>query len=101
MRTKGAVSEDVACAMAEGALHRSPAKVAVAVTGVAGPAPDEDGNPVGLVCIATARRGYRTTCIRRNYGDIGRQVVRERAILDALAALRITVDKRDGEPHCP
>jgi nicotinamide-nucleotide amidase len=44
-------------AMAEGALARSPADVAVALTGVAGPDPDEDGNPVGLVCIAVVPRG--------------------------------------------
>jgi nicotinamide-nucleotide amidase len=51
--------------MAEGALHRSPADVAVAVTGVAGPDPDEDGNPVGLVCIAVARDGREPLHIER------------------------------------
>jgi len=39
----------VAEAMAIGALTRSPADIAIAVTEVAGPAPDDDGNPVGLV----------------------------------------------------
>jgi nicotinamide-nucleotide amidase len=78
--------------MAEGALHRSPAEVSVAVTGVAGPAPDEDGNPVGLVCIATTYVRLWRHRPRRSAG---------RAILDALAALRIMVDKRDGEPQCP
>ena len=46
---------EVAVAMARGALARSPADIAVAITGVAGPEPDEDGNPVGRVCIALAR----------------------------------------------
>jgi nicotinamide-nucleotide amidase len=55
----------VARAMAEGALERSPADVSVAITGVAGPSPDEDGNPVGLVCIAVARRGFRPAICRR------------------------------------
>jgi nicotinamide-nucleotide amidase len=45
--------------MAEGALERSPADLAVAITGVAGPEPDEDGNPVGRVCIAVARRATK------------------------------------------
>lgn len=58
LKQKGAVCRDVAVEMAAGALARSPANVAVAITGVAGPEPDEDGNPVGLVCICfdAARR---------------------------------------------
>jgi nicotinamide-nucleotide amidase len=51
-----AVSAPVARAMAEGGLERMPADIAIAITGVAGPEPDEDGNPVGLVYIAAARR---------------------------------------------
>lgn len=50
-----AVSALVAKAMAEGALRKSPADVAIAITGVAGPEPDEDGNPVGLTHLAAAR----------------------------------------------
>ena len=52
-----AVSPEVAKAMARGALKRSPADLAVSITGVAGPEPDEDGNPVGLVHIAVAGPG--------------------------------------------
>jgi len=57
LRKKTAVCAEVASAMAKGALARSPADVAVSVTGVAGPQPDEDGNPVGLIYCAVARRG--------------------------------------------
>jgi nicotinamide-nucleotide amidase len=57
LREKSAVCAEVAEAMAAGALHASPADVAVAITGVAGPEPDEDGNPVGLVFCASAKRG--------------------------------------------
>jgi nicotinamide-nucleotide amidase len=74
--------------MAEGALARSPADIAVAITGVAGPAPDEDGSPVGRVCIAVARRGFPAGELERDYGDLGREAVRERAMADALAVLR-------------
>jgi nicotinamide-nucleotide amidase len=88
LQTKGAVCPEVACAMAEGALSKSPADMAAAITGVAGPAPDEDGNRVGLVCIAVARRGYPTEHIERDYGDIGRDTVRECAIADALGAMK-------------
>jgi nicotinamide-nucleotide amidase len=87
LERNGAVNEEVAVAMAEGALERSPADMSAAITGVAGPSPDEDGNPVGLVWIAIARRGFPTSPFDRNYGDLGRDTVRERAMQDALAAL--------------
>jgi nicotinamide-nucleotide amidase len=51
-----AVSAQVAKAMAVGGVERSPADIAMAVTGVAGPDPDEDDNPVGLVFISAATR---------------------------------------------
>jgi nicotinamide-nucleotide amidase len=88
LAAKGAVCREVALAMAEGALARSPADIAAAITGVAGPSPDEDGNPVGRVCIAVARRGFPASHLERDYGDIGREAVRERAMADALAVLR-------------
>ena len=88
LKSKGAVCEPVACAMAEGALARSPADLAAAITGVAGPSPDEDGNPVGLVCFAFARRGFPTEHFQSNYGDIGRDAVREKAMAAALQALK-------------
>jgi nicotinamide-nucleotide amidase len=87
LRQKGAVCLDVARAMAQGALAHSPAQLSAAITGVAGPEPDPDNNPVGRVCIAVARQGAPPTAFERNYGDIGRDAVRERAIADALRAL--------------
>jgi nicotinamide-nucleotide amidase len=84
LSTLGAVCPEVAVAMAEGALARSPADVAIAITGVAGPDKDEDGNPVGLVCIAVARKSLPPSVLERHYGDLGRDVVRERAMIDAL-----------------
>jgi nicotinamide-nucleotide amidase len=74
--------------MAQGALDRSTADLAAAITGVAGPEPDEDGNPVGRVYIAAARRGGRVDCLRKDYGAIGRDAVREAAMADAIAALK-------------
>ncbi|HEY7662724.1 MAG TPA: nicotinamide-nucleotide amidohydrolase family protein [Xanthobacteraceae bacterium] len=87
LRRRGAVCDEVAVAMAEGALARSAADLAAAITGVAGPEPDEDGNPVGLVCIAVARRGFPTERLEKRYPAIGRSGVQQRAIEDALAAL--------------
>jgi nicotinamide-nucleotide amidase len=87
LHTKGAVCVEVARAMAEGALERSPADVSIAITGVAGPASDEDGNPIGLVFIAAARRRFSARDLARSYGDLGRDGVRARAMLDALGIL--------------
>jgi PncC family amidohydrolase len=60
---KSAVCPEVAQAMACGAAMRTPADAAIAITGVAGPDPDEDGNPVGLVYVAVATP--RDTAVRR------------------------------------
>jgi nicotinamide-nucleotide amidase len=85
--SRGAVSEEVARAMAEGALGRSRADVAVSITGVAGPGGGSDAKPVGLVHFGLARRGSPTRHLERRYGDLGRAVVRERAVADALELL--------------
>ncbi len=79
----GAVSEPVARAMAEGALAHSPADIAVAVTGVAGPGASE-AKPAGRVHLAVARRGRPVEHVRRDYGAIGRSAVRQATIRDAL-----------------
>jgi nicotinamide-nucleotide amidase len=96
LQRKGAVCAEVAIAMAEGALVRSPATLAVSITGVAGPDPDEDGNPVGLVYIAVARINGETVHLERRYGDLEREAVQERAMADALGAL-IDVVEMDGD----
>jgi nicotinamide-nucleotide amidase len=87
LKEKGAVCREVAVAMAVGALARSPADLAVSITGVAGPDPDEDGNPVGLVCITLARTDDEPQHIERHYGNIGRDEVQAHAMADALAEL--------------
>jgi nicotinamide-nucleotide amidase len=83
----GAVSEEVARAMVEGALARSDADVAVAVTGIAGPGGATAAKPVGLVHFAVAARAGETAALERRYGDLGRSAIRERAVGDALSLL--------------
>ncbi len=83
----GAVSEPVARAMAEGALARSRADVAVAITGIAGPGGATVAKPVGLVHFGLARRGAPVLHLERRYGDPGREIVRRRAVEDALGLL--------------
>jgi nicotinamide-nucleotide amidase len=83
----GAVSEPVARAMAEGALAHSRAHVAVAITGIAGPGGATVAKPVGLVHFGLARRGAAVVHLERRYGDLGREIVRRRAVEDALGLL--------------
>jgi PncC family amidohydrolase len=87
LKRETAVSANVATAMAEGALDRSRATVAVAVTGVAGPEPDEDGNPVGLIFCAVARRGGGIRSARLHCRRRGRAKVLEDAQRLALSLL--------------
>jgi nicotinamide-nucleotide amidase len=84
----GAVSESVARAMAEGALARSAADLAVAVTGIAGPGGGTAEKPVGLVHFAAVRRGGETRQRRHVFSDLGRSAIRLAAVREALIMLR-------------
>ena len=84
--THGAVSTEVARAMADGALARSRADLAVAVTGIAGPAGATPGKPVGTVWLAVARRGGATqTDLLELRGD--RASIRAQTVEHALQRL--------------
>ena len=82
-----AVSREVALAMARGGLERIPADVVVAVTGVAGPDPDEDGNPVGLVHIAAVARGGRELHLERRFGQKSKEEILQSSLRDGLTLL--------------
>ncbi|HEX4636447.1 MAG TPA: CinA family protein [Rhizomicrobium sp.] len=90
MAAHGAVSAETARAMAEGALKRSRADLAVAVTGIAGPAGGSADKPVGLVHIAAACSDgviYREC----RFGDIGRTEVRLKSVAAALEMLEALI----------
>ncbi len=79
----GAVSEEVAHAMAEGALARSHADLAVSVTGLAGPGGASADKPVGLICFGLARRGRALIGDRQIFpGD--RTAIRAAAVAHAF-----------------
>ena len=86
LERNGAVSEATAIAMAEGALRASRADIAVAVTGIAGPAGGTATKPVGTVCFAWARRGGRTTASTHHFsGD--RDTIRKASVIVAIQGL--------------
>jgi nicotinamide-nucleotide amidase len=87
----GAVSPHVARAMVEGALAHSPADVAVAVTGIAGPGGASPAKPVGLVYLACQRRG-REPLIERHQFHGDRQAVRLASLEAAFELLRQEID---------
>lgn len=86
----GAVSKEVAVAMAEGALKNSMADLTIAVTGVAGPGGGTKDKPVGLVHFASAGRGRPTIAHHEIFpGD--RPAVRDATVQTALSMLRSMV----------
>jgi nicotinamide-nucleotide amidase len=85
---RGAVSEEVARAMAEGALAHSNADLAVAITGIAGPGGGTAEKPVGLVHFAAARRGQPTRHAVHIFEDLGRSSIRLASVRVALTMLR-------------
>ena len=83
----GAVSGEVAIAMALGAIDQSGADLSVAITGIAGPGGGSADKPLGLVQFAAARRGDPTICRECRFGDLGRTGIRLAAVAVALDLL--------------
>lgn len=82
----GAVSEEVAREMADGARARAEVDIAIAITGIAGPG-GSDHKPEGRVCFALARRGQKTQAQTRDFGALGRENVRRASMAHALDLL--------------
>ena len=84
----GAVSEQTAKEMAEGALMRSRAQISIAVTGIAGPTGGTKEKPVGTICFAWARKNVQTYTVQQHFeGD--RNGIRSQATQFALEQLLI------------
>lgn len=80
----GAVSAEAARAMAVGAIERSSADIAVAVTGIAGPGGGSAEKPVGLVHFACAMRDGGVELVERRYGPLSRAKIRAASVAQAL-----------------
>jgi len=81
----GAVSQEIAVAMVKGALERSPADIALAITGFAGPTGEDEEE--GLVHLACARRGQEIVHREEHFGPLGRDNVRNAAAAVALSLI--------------
>ncbi len=100
LETFGAVSVATAWQMAQGALGKSEADVAVAITGVAGPGGGSEAKPVGTVVFARAERGGNPDHVvadTRQFDDLGRGGVRLQAALCALELLLPEADEPVAE----
>ena len=86
IKTHGAVSKEVALAMAEGALARSRADIAVSVTGIAGPTGGTDDKPVGTVWIGLATPNRRLAI--KKFHPQGRQIFKQATSQNALDLIR-------------
>jgi nicotinamide-nucleotide amidase len=87
----GVVSAEIARAMAEGALERSEADIALSITGFAGPAgPDDE---VGLVHLACALRGGRVAERACHFGPLGRERIRNLTVQRALEMMEEAVEE--------
>lgn len=87
LETHGAVSAECARAMVEGVLANTPADLAVAVTGIAGPGGGTKEKPVGLVYFGAARRGRDAITDEQRFGALTRRDIRLRSVENALALL--------------
>jgi nicotinamide-nucleotide amidase len=91
LKMHGAVSSEVALAMAQGALTKTNADWTLAVTGIAGPGGETPTKPVGLVYLALAGKNSTQQVKEFRFGSPGREAVRFRTAISALDILRHTL----------
>lgn len=88
LKEKTAVCAEVAEAMVRGALARSPADIALSITGVVGPEPDEDGNPVGLVYCCTLTQAGDINAAKYMFDRRPPEAILKATVTEALNLLR-------------
>jgi nicotinamide-nucleotide amidase len=95
IRDYGAVSNQVARAMADGARNTARADYAVAVTGIAGPDGGSEKKPVGLVYVAVSSE-LATVVIEHKFGDLGRDAIRKASVQAALDLVMQVLTSKDS-----
>ncbi|HEV7345248.1 MAG TPA: CinA family protein [Devosia sp.] len=96
IRDYGAVSNQVARAMADGARNTARADFAVAVTGIAGPDGGSEKKPVGLVYVAVSS-DLATVVIEHKFGDLGRSAIRQASVAAALELVLQVLTSVEGQ----
>jgi len=91
LKEEGAVNADVVKQLAAGALERSPATMAIAVSGVLGPEPDEDGNPVGLVYFCVLAKDKQPKVTKEEFGEQPYEQLLERTLHRAFDLIESSV----------
>lgn len=94
LATYGAVSEEVAGEMSQGALTRAKTDLAVSITGIAGPGGSEF-KPEGRVCFGLARRGQPSMTETIEFGPLGRAAVRQASCQHALRLLQNAISQME------
>lgn len=93
LKSHGAVSEKVAKTMAQGALKALDVDLAISVTGIAGPGGGSEEKPVGTVWIGLAQKSQPAKAALFNFGDIGRNKVRDVTCYEALKSLKAALSQ--------
>lgn len=89
----GAVSESVASRMAAGTIERLGVDIAVSVTGIAGPGGGSEEKPIGTVWIGLAQKGKEPIATLHEFGDLGRNKVRDVTCYEALKAMKAALSE--------
>ena len=92
LKSFGAVSEEVAAEMAIGALKNSKADIAISITGIAGPG-GSNIKPEGMVCFSVAFKKDTKLTKTKQFGPLGRDIVREKATIYGLNLLKSALSK--------
>ena len=87
IKTHGAVSNDVAAAMATGALERAKTDISLSVTGIAGPGGGTAEKPVGLVWFGLALKGGESQTAHYLFGNHSRETIRQKSVYTALSLI--------------
>ena len=88
----GAVSHEVAIQMAKGARYQSDSDVAISITGIAGPG-GSNIKPEGMVCFSVAFKKKTKLTKTKQFGPLGRNIVKEKATIYGLNLLKSALNK--------
>ena len=93
LKEQGAVNAEVVRQLAAGALERSPASIALAVSGVLGPEKDEDDNPVGLVYFCLLGKGGEPKVVKEEFGKRPHDELMQATLVRAFTMIEASISQ--------